>query len=108
METPFVFGKIATGKFFTKRNSEKEKLISNFKNHINTILISPRRWGKSSLMLEIARQYQRDKNLKFCFIDLFKTRTEEEFYALFTKNIVKATSNKTDEWFKNIKELLKK
>ena len=50
METPFVFGKIASDKNFTDRKDETERLVSNFTSSVNTILISPRRWGKSSLV----------------------------------------------------------
>ena len=47
METPFVFGKIASDKNFTDRKNETDRLVSNFQSSVNTILISPRRWGKS-------------------------------------------------------------
>lgn len=50
METPFVFGRIATAKNFTDRKDETAQLTSQFKALINTIIISPRRWGKSSLV----------------------------------------------------------
>ena len=49
METPFIFGKIATEKNFTDREMETANLVQNFTSLINTIIISPRRWGKSSL-----------------------------------------------------------
>ena len=49
METPFIFGKIATEKNFTDREKETADLVQNFTSLINTIIISPRRWGKSSL-----------------------------------------------------------
>ena len=76
METPFVFGKIASDKNFTDREKETEKLIQNFTSSVNTILISPRRWGKSSLVARAAQIAKRkDKNTKFCFIDLNNVRT---------------------------------
>ena len=50
MKTPFVFGRIATDKDFTDRKKETEHLVQNFISHINTMIISPRRWGKSSLV----------------------------------------------------------
>ena len=45
METPFIFGKIATEKNFTDREKETADLVQNFTSLINTIIISPRRWG---------------------------------------------------------------
>ena len=55
METPFIFGKIATDKNFTDREAETSCLIQNFTSLINTIIISPRRWGKSSLVNKAAK-----------------------------------------------------
>ena len=81
METPFIFGKIATNKNFTDREQECADLILNFKSLINTILISPRRWGKSSLVNKAAKlAMEQDKKLRICYIDLFNVRNEEDFY----------------------------
>ena len=40
METPFIFGKIATEKNFTDREKETADLVQNFTSLINTIIIS--------------------------------------------------------------------
>ncbi|MCF8365429.1 MAG: hypothetical protein K9H16_06585 [Bacteroidales bacterium] len=48
MELPFIFGKLAHGKMFTNQEKEIEILLNNFRYGINTILISPKRWRKSS------------------------------------------------------------
>ena len=53
-ELPFSFGKIAREQDFTDRKEETARLVSNFKPLANTILISPRRWGKSSLVAKAA------------------------------------------------------
>lgn len=80
MEMPFVFGKVATGENFTDRNEETERLLQNFQGLVNTTIISPRRWGKSSLVARVAELIQKqEKSLKICMIDLFNVRTEEEF-----------------------------
>ena len=50
MKSPFVFGKIVLGNHFTDRETETAQLADNFCNLTNTVLISPRRWGKSSLV----------------------------------------------------------
>src|SRR5687768_13823516 len=50
MQTPFNFGRTVKNESFTNREQEIKKLASNFENRINTIIISPRRWGKSSLV----------------------------------------------------------
>lgn len=55
MEAPFVYGRIADDLNFTDREDEVALLTQNFKNLINTIIISPRRWGKTSLVNKCAR-----------------------------------------------------
>jgi len=98
MNTPFVFGKIARSENFTDREKETALLVSNFNSLINTIIISPRRWGKSSLVAKAAEiaTAQNDK-LRICKIDLFNVRNEEHFYELLAQNVLTATSSKWEE-----------
>jgi AAA+ ATPase superfamily predicted ATPase len=109
MKSPFIFGKVVTGSSFINRTSEIARLTGNFQNHVNTILISPRRWGKSSLVKKTAFQIGEEKtDLLFCFIDLFRIRTEDEFYRQFASAVIKSTSGKLDEWIKTVKEFMGK
>lgn len=88
MNLPFKYGKIIDDDFFVNRSSEIDFLKRNIKSKINLILISPRRWGKSSLVSKIARSIAKDeKKIKFCFIDLYNVRNEEEFYNYFATEI---------------------
>lgn len=105
METPFVFGKIATEKNFTDREQETAYLVNNFTSLINTIIISPRRWGKSSLVNKAARMaMERDENLRICHIDLFNVRNEEHFYSLLAQKVISATSSKWEEAIANARK----
>lgn len=98
METPFIFGRIATDKNFTDRTEETVRLVSNFKSLINTIIISPRRWGKSSLVNKAAGiAMSEEKDLRICHLDLFNVRSEEQFYSLLAQSVISATSSKWDE-----------
>jgi len=104
METPFVFGKIATDKNFTDREKETAYLIRNFTSLINTIIISPRRWGKSSLVNKAAKlAMEQDDTLRICHIDLFNVRDEEHFHSLLAQKIIAATSSKWEEAVENAK-----
>ena len=98
METPFIFGKIATEKNFTDRKLETANLVQNFTSLINTIIISPRRWGKSSLVNKAAKlAMEQDSKLRICHIDLFNVRNEEHFYSLLAQKVITATSTKWEE-----------
>jgi hypothetical protein len=105
MEAPFVFGKLAEGENFINREKESAYLKLNLTSGINTILISPRRWGKSSLVNCVAEQLNTESpDLRFCFIDLFNIRSEEEFYEAFATKLIQSTSSKMDDWLKNGKK----
>jgi len=109
MQIPFNFGKVVKTTQFINREKEINSLSLNLESHINTLLISPRRWGKSSLVAKVANRMQKDnKKIRFCFIDLFSIRDEEEFYEVFATEIIKATSNKWQEWAENGKRFLLK
>jgi hypothetical protein len=108
-KAPFVYGRITDSFDFTNREKEQLNLIQNFNSGINTMLISPRRWGKSSLVKHVSQKLQRkNKKIRFCFIDLFNTRSEQEFYELYAKELLLATSNKWEEAVNNSKKFLSK
>ena len=105
MNAPFVFGKIATGDNFTDREQEIAHLADNFRSLINTVLISPRRWGKSSLVERTAAVVaEENADLRVCIVDLFNVKTEEQFYSAFAQAIIKATLSKWDEVIQNAKK----
>ena len=82
------------------------RLQTNFKSGIHTILVSPRRWGKSTLVDEAARRVSVDnRKIKFCFIDLYKIKSEKEFLAVLAKEVIKASSTKLETAVKEVKGL---
>lgn len=102
---PFVFGVATSGDNFTDREKETERLLLNFRHGVNTVLISPRRWGKTSLVQKACRLAQSDK-LKIVYLDIFSCRSDRDFYDAFASAVLKQTSSKVDEWFENIKLFL--
>lgn len=107
MKTPFTFGKIALDKDFTDREKETIRLVQNFTSLTHTILISPRRWGKSSLVAKASKiALDKNKKLRFCFIDLNNVRTEEQFYEYFATEILKVSSTKFESIVDSAKQLL--
>ena len=104
MEAPFIFGRIATDENFTDRDQEIKHLVNNFESLINTIIISPRRWGKSSLVHKASSiAMQEDRTLKVCSVDLFNVKTEEQFYTVFAQSLIQGTASKWDEAVENAK-----
>lgn len=70
MQNPFVFGKAAEGVHFTDRKQDALRLSANLSHGINTVLISPRRWGKTSLVKKVIEDVSSDE-IKVVFIDIF-------------------------------------
>jgi len=108
MDTPFIYGKLAVGENFTDRADEKMRLVQNFLSGTNTILISPRRWGKSSLVLKAASELQDSKqNILIVFIDLFNIRNEEDFYKALAENVIRVSSSRMEEVVSTVKQFMK-
>lgn len=109
METPFTYGRIAADKNFTDRKQETELLLQNFGNLINTVIISPRRWGKTSLVNKVAKLIaEKDKNTCVCQVDIFNCRTEEQFYKVYAATVLKAGMTVWDEFIAGAKKYLGK
>lgn len=108
-DSPFIYGTTVSIQSFTNRETESAKLQSNLLNGINTTIISPRRWGKSSLVEKvIADINKKDKKTKTVIIDLFSVSSEEEFLEHFAREVIKASSSKWQEWMGSGKEFFKK
>jgi hypothetical protein len=105
-ENPFYFGRMVKNRYFTDREKDTSRLQSNFRNGINTILISPRRWGKSSLVQK-AGSTMNSEAFKVAYVDMFSVRTEADFYAAYTKAILLATSSKLDETIQNARKFFR-
>ena len=106
-KAPFIFGKTADFKNFTDREQETERLMANFKYRINTTIISPRRWGKTSLVENAAKKIMAENSkIKICLLDIFNVRSEANFYEYFATEILKATANRWEEMAANAREFL--
>ena len=96
MEIPFIFGKIADGKDFTDRVADTERLLMNLRGLVSTVIISPRRWGKTSLVNHVLERMADDKEYVTCKVDIFNCRTEEQFYQAYANAVLRASATKMD------------
>lgn len=104
-EAPFVFGVRVEGETFTDRREETKRLKMNFTYGVNTILISPRRMGKTSLVDKVCSLVEGDE-IRIARIDAFSCRSEYDFINAFATAVVKATSSRWEEWIENAKVFL--
>jgi AAA+ ATPase superfamily predicted ATPase len=78
MENPFHYGEIVGGSAFTDRDEEIEEVLGDVRNGQNVVLISPRRYGKTSLLFEVTERAKRHGTL-IAYIDLFRTPSKDTF-----------------------------
>jgi hypothetical protein len=105
MDKPFIYGMSVEGKNFTDRELETKRLQLNFENGMNSILISPRRIGKTSLVKKV-KSLTEGKERIVVFMDIYKCRTEYDFYEKFASSIIQATSTKMEQMLKTAKEFI--
>ena len=101
----FIFGVATSGENFTDRQNETKRLLLNFQQGINTVLISPRRIGKTSLVRKVCELAKSD-DLKIVYLDIFSCRSDREFYDAFATAVLRQTSSKLEEWIDNAKRFL--
>ena len=105
MNNLFVFGRTVSGDAFTDREEETKKLVSNFKYGVNTFIVSPRRWGKTSLVKK-AKSIAESSQLRVVYVDVQRCRSREEFCERFASAVLVQTANKMEEWLDNAKSFL--
>ncbi len=107
MAIPFKFGLLVEGQNFINRTEESKRLSRNFEAGVNTLIISPRRWGKSSLVSKVVNELLVSRpNLRIVTIDMFAVRSEQQFLSLFASEVIKATSTKWEEWGEAVRKFI--
>lgn len=107
--SPFNYGGVVFEKKFSNRVKEIKQLQSNFLSGIHTIVISPRRWGKSSLVKQATTDLcKKEKHVRVCYLDMFKAKTETHFYEMLAAQVLKVTSSRTEDLMKTAKDFLNK
>lgn len=105
MKKSFVYGVAVTDYNFTGRESEIRHLKANFENGINSILISPRRYGKTSLVNYVCRSLS-ETDIIIVRLDIFGCKTEYEFYNMLAAAVLKQTATKVQQWMEEARDFL--
>ena len=105
MTSPFVYGMSVEGENFTDRELETRRLVLNFEHGVNSILISPRRMGKTSLVKKAASMIN-VPDIKVVYMDIYKCRTEYDFYEIFASSVISAAATRMEKMIETAKEFL--
>ena len=93
---PFHFADYGGQEYFCDRVQETESLINNIENGRNTTLISPRKYGKTGLILHTFATIKKNKPEYECvYVDIFATRNLEDFLNTLSEAILKKFHERT-------------
>lgn len=75
-DNPFRYGQVAIAEHFTDRARELDELVSDARSGQSVVIISPRRYGKTSLALQ-ARDRLVKQGVLVAYADLFRATTKQ-------------------------------
>lgn len=96
MENPFVFGEVVKGEHFADREEELKTLTLDLASGQNVLLFSPRRYGKTSLIVR-AMETLEAKGLVCVYVDFFRATSLQSLGKLYADAITRATASKVEE-----------
>jgi AAA+ ATPase superfamily predicted ATPase len=80
LRNPFVYQGYVSPNYFCDRVVETEELIGNLQNGRNTVLISPRRIGKTGLIKNAFHKIKETEKDAICvYVDIYSTKNQQEF-----------------------------
>ncbi len=107
-ENPFAFGKIVKGRQFFNRKKEKTELIDNIYDHQNVILYAPRRYGKTSLILNVFDDIKKkNKNFAWFFIDFYNVNSINDFLTLMSDEYAKNSGLSFEKILNSLKNIVR-
>ena len=107
MKRPFVYGELAGKDNFIDRVEDRKQLKTFLSNGISVMLISPRRWGKSSLVRQTMNELlAEDKTVRVCYVDAFSVTSMSEFLNAFASAVIESTSSTIEKRFEDIKRFI--
>ncbi len=105
MQNPFQYGRVVGDPYFTDRESELAELITEVENRHNLVLYSPRRYGKTSLLMKLAADLEK-KGMGVIFVDFMQVTSRESFIRLYTCEIFRKTAGRPKTILKKLASLV--
>lgn len=96
---PFKFGDPVEGEYYLPRENLSQLVLQFLVNHINVILIGPRRFGKTSFVLNLLKDLEKD-SFSTLFVDIFNITSHKDFFH----QILRALSLKKS-WLDHLKKM---
>lgn len=105
LRNPFVYQGYVSPDYFCDRITETEELIGNLQNGRNTVLISPRRIGKTGLIKNAFHKLKEIEKDAICiYVDIFSTKNQQEFVQVLGSAITQDVLSRGQRAMKNLLE----
>jgi hypothetical protein len=105
MQNPFRFGSVVTGDDFADRRTEQAELSRELHDGQHLFLLSPRRYGKTSLVLTLLDRL-RAKGMLVAYVDVFRATTPVQLLELTAQTILRAAESRPERLLRLATELL--
>lgn len=98
-KNPFIYGEVVSESAFIDRQEEVERLVRDLTDGQKLFLLSPRRFGKSSLVAEVFRQLQK-QSVRTVIVPVSSYASYLQFLERFTDRLVRAAGpwDKVKDW----------
>ena len=96
LENPFIIKGYESAEYFCDRDAETAELVTNIRNGRDTTLVSPRKYGKTGLILHTFETIKK-KRLKFdtLYVDIYATLSLSELTKTLAESILLAFPERT-------------
>ena len=108
IENPFIISGYESPKYFCDREAETSELLTTLRNGSNVTLTSPRRMGKTGLILHLFHHLQKTyPKITTIYIDLFSTSDITDFTKAFASAVLGKLDSNPVKVMKKLGSLLK-
>jgi hypothetical protein len=105
MDNPFKFGSVVTGNDFADRRRELAELTRELSDGQHLFLLSPRRYGKTSLILTLLDRL-RSRRILVAYLDTFRTTTPVQLLELMAQTVLRAAESQPEKLLRLAMDLL--
>lgn len=103
---PFKYGTVVTGEYFYDRTEELKSIKNDIKSGNNLIIYAPRRYGKTSLIIKVLDELEKE-GMNTIYIDFFKVHDTRKFLELYSLNILEKKLFTTEGIIKQFRKFVK-
>jgi DNA-binding transcriptional ArsR family regulator len=105
---PFLIAGYYSPEYFCDREIETDKIISALANDRSISLLSPRRYGKTGLILHVFHKLSETQSNTVCiYLDIYATQNLNDFVKLFAENVLGKLDDNLEKAMKKFSSIFK-